>query len=72
MERTPQQIEDEFMLTSVSILRHKDHVPQEIIPIHETRLKYAQDFFDRWGVSLEQTLSMSDEEFMYWVGLVIT
>lgn len=71
MERTPRQIEDEFMLTSISHLRHREHLPPDLIEQHELRLKYAQDFFDRWGTSLEQTLNMPHEEFLMWVELAL-
>lgn len=71
MEKTPRQIEDEFMMTSISVLRHKEHLPPELISEHELRLQNAQEFFDRWGISLEGTLQMPQEEFEMWMGLIV-
>lgn len=71
MEKTPRQIEDEFMLTSISMLRHGEQLPPQLLQDHQLRLSYAQEFFDRWGVTLEQTLTMSQEEFIAWIDLAL-
>lgn len=71
MERSYQQSVDEFYITSIAMLRGREHLPPEMVTPHEYRMQHAQDFFDRWGISLEQTLSMPQEEFEYFVGLVV-
>jgi hypothetical protein len=71
IERTPRQIEDEFMITSVSILRNGDHLPPDLVDQHAHRLQHAQSFFDRYGLSLDQTLNMPQQEFEMFVGMII-
>lgn len=57
-------VEAEYFLSSLNVVRQRESLGKtDFFREHEERLQNAQDLFDRYGITLEEIMIMTPEEY---------